>query len=169
MSLVRVATIGGYGHDEGSFVRALRDAKIEMLVDVRQRRGVRGARYAFLNSVRLQALLAAADIGYLHASSLAPTSEVRSAQKAADAAGGLRKRDRTCLAEEFVTAYKASVLAEFEAADLLSLVGPVSSIALFCVEEHPLACHRSLAAEALRDRIGVPVEHLRACKSSSSR
>jgi hypothetical protein len=35
----RIATIGVYGFDRSSFIRALSQAEIDVLVDVRQRRG----------------------------------------------------------------------------------------------------------------------------------
>ena len=49
----RVATIGVYGFDADSFLAALRDAGVTLLLDVRQRRGVRGPQYAWANSKRL--------------------------------------------------------------------------------------------------------------------
>jgi len=49
-----VATIGVYGFDLDSFLAALREANVRQLLDVRQRRGVRGPEYAWANSQRLQ-------------------------------------------------------------------------------------------------------------------
>lgn len=43
-----------------SFLAALRDAGVTFVIDVRQRRGVRGREYAWANAQRLQAALAAA-------------------------------------------------------------------------------------------------------------
>lgn len=53
-----LSTIGGYGFTEKSFIGRLREANVDTLVDVRRRRGMRGAKYAFLNSSYLQAALA---------------------------------------------------------------------------------------------------------------
>jgi len=58
MSETRLCTIGVYGFDAGSFLRALQTADVRVLLDVRQRRGVRGPEYAWANSTRLQAALA---------------------------------------------------------------------------------------------------------------
>src|SRR5919206_134793 len=57
-SMRRVATIGVYGFSGSTFLAALRDADVVLLIDVRQRRGVRGSEYAWANSRRLQAALA---------------------------------------------------------------------------------------------------------------
>ena len=71
----------------------------DLFVDVRQRRGVRGSKYAFLNSTRLQERLGALGIRYLHLKELAPTAEIRAIQKAKDAedGGGKRVRNGTVL------------------------------------------------------------------------
>jgi hypothetical protein len=52
--VVVLVTIGVYGFDEESFLRRLRDADVHRLLDVRQRRGVRGPEYAWANSRRQQ-------------------------------------------------------------------------------------------------------------------
>ena len=52
--VLRMATIGVYGFDGESFLRRLRNANVRLLLDVRQRRGVRGPEYAWANSRRLQ-------------------------------------------------------------------------------------------------------------------
>ena len=71
----QLRTIGVYGFDASSFLESLNKGGVSMLLDVRQRRGVRGTQYAWANSQRLQASLAAAGIGYRHHRDLAPTTE----------------------------------------------------------------------------------------------
>jgi uncharacterized membrane protein len=44
-----LATIGVYGFDLQGFLRSLEGAGVGLLIDVRQRRGVRGAEYAWAN------------------------------------------------------------------------------------------------------------------------
>ena len=152
-------TIGAFGYDEASFFEALVDAQIDTFCDVRQRRGVRGATYAFVNSKRLQARLEALDIRYVHVKALAPTTAVRDAQKRADQAAGVAKRQRDALSPAFVEAYERACLADTEPADILAaLPTDAERVALFCVEEKPSACHRSLAAAWLA--AGRPVTHL---------
>jgi hypothetical protein len=52
-----IATIGVYGFDLAGFLAALREADVGLVLDVRQRRGVRGSHYAWANSKRLQLVL----------------------------------------------------------------------------------------------------------------
>ena len=160
---MRIVTIGGYGFTEDAFIRALKRAGVDAFVDIRQRRGMRGSKYAFLNSTRLQGLLATAGIQYIHALDLAPTDHVRDTQKAEDNATGTAKRDRTHLSPAFVREYRSEILAKFEPEALRRVLSGMDSVALFCVEGHPKACHRSLAAEHLRQVFGIEqaVEHLR--------
>ena len=47
MAVRRAATIGVYGYSAGTFLAALREADVALLLDVRQRRGVRGPQYAW--------------------------------------------------------------------------------------------------------------------------
>ncbi len=87
-SVKRVVTIGVYEWDLERFLAALAGAEVRVLLDVRQRRGVRGREYAWANSLRLQDALAAAGIAYQHHLELAPTTALRQAQYAEDARRG---------------------------------------------------------------------------------
>jgi len=156
-----LATIGVYGFDAASFLGALREADVRLLVDVRQRRGVRGPEYAWANSARLQSALTEAGIEYTHAKELAPTTELRQLQYAEDALQGVGKRSRAELAPAYVERYTREIL---EPADLEPLVGmlPIDGrAALMCVERDPEACHRSLIAQRMADEHGLAVSHLR--------
>lgn len=42
----RLVTVGVYGFTAERFLTALEQAKVDVLLDVRQRRGVRGSEYA---------------------------------------------------------------------------------------------------------------------------
>ena len=159
--MLRMVTIGVYGFDAESFLLRLREADVRLLLDVRQRRGVRGSEYAWANSRRLQDALADAGIFYEHRPELAPTTELRRLQYAEDDRLGVGKRSRRELAAEYTSRYTAEVL---DHADLLPIVSGLSGLgkpALLCVERDPEACHRSLIAERLRHEHGVPVTHLR--------
>ena len=79
-----IITIGVYGFDEQRFFQALQDAHIDTLCDLRARRGVRGADYAFANSERLQRRLAELNIRYVHLNQLAPSEEIRQEQHLED-------------------------------------------------------------------------------------
>lgn len=157
----RLATIGVYGFDVTHFLDALARADVVRLLDVRQRRGVRGREYAWANSRRLQAALAEAGIGYEHHPELAPTTELRHLQYAEDDRQGVGKRSRVQLADAYREGYLREIL---DHADLGRLVQEMPSrgrVALLCVERDPEACHRSLIAERLAAEHGVEVVHLR--------
>ena len=159
---MKLVTIGVYDFSEETFFQALQTAGVDTFCDIRQRRGVRGATYAFANSQRLQRRLAELGIRYLHRRDLAPTKAVRARQEEADKAQKVAKRQRTALGEAFVQAYRSDILANFDPRTLLDEVGPDTQVlALFCVEREPAACHRSLVADQLRWDLGLEVEHLR--------
>jgi uncharacterized protein (DUF488 family) len=158
--MATVATIGVYGFDAGSFLARLRDADVRVLLDVRQRRGVRGREYAWANSQRLQAALAEAGVEYRHHPELAPTTELRQLQYREDDRLGVGKRSREHLAPEYVERYTGEIL---DRADLEAVVAGLpesGAAALMCVETEPRACHRSLIAARLAERHGVGVVHL---------
>jgi uncharacterized protein (DUF488 family) len=161
MAAVRMVTIGVYGFDEESFLRRLRDADVRLLLDVRQRRGVRGPEYAWANSRRLQAALAGAGIAYEHHPELAPTTELRRLQYAEDDRQGVGKRSRRELAAEYSRRYTAEVLDHADLAPIVAALPGAGAAALLCVERDPQACHRSLIADRLTRQHGVAVEHLR--------
>jgi uncharacterized protein (DUF488 family) len=156
----RLVTVGVYGFTAERFLAALNRADVGVLFDVRQRRGVRGSEYAWANSQRLQRALADCDIGYRHLKELAPTSEIRAAQYAADEALGERKRTRTDLSDGFKRAYVEQILEPADLDRLLAGFDASATAALLCVERDPRACHRSLIADRLAADYGVPVEHL---------
>ncbi|MCS6845668.1 MAG: DUF488 domain-containing protein [Caldilineales bacterium] len=158
---VAIVTIGVYGWTEPEFLAALAAAEVDTLVDVRARRGVRGAAYAFANSQRLQAGLAAAGIRYLHRGDLAPSRALRAQQAVADKEQRTAKRQRHALSPEFVVGYWQERLAALDSRRFLAELGPDARVvALFCVEREPAACHRSLLAQRLADELGVAVQHL---------
>jgi uncharacterized protein (DUF488 family) len=158
--MASIATIGVYGFDRDSFLAALGDAGVELLLDVRQRRGVRGSEYAWANARRLEDALAEAGIAYSHLKELAPTTELRELQYREDDRLGEGKRSRTVLAPEYARLYMEQILDPLDLGPIVQWIGG-SSAALLCVERDPEACHRSLIAARLRDEWGFKVEHLR--------
>ena len=156
-----LTTIGVYGFAADEFVARLLEARVTLLLDVRQRRGVRGTEYAWANSQRLQRALAEADIAYRHLPALAPTTELRQLQYAADDERGVGKRNRDVLAPGYVEGYTRQILDHADLDAVAALLPEKGSAALFCVERDAEACHRSLIAARMAERYGVEVEHLR--------
>jgi uncharacterized protein (DUF488 family) len=158
---VGIATIGIYGWTLESFLTALNDANVRVVLDVRQRRGVRGHEYAWANSLRIQAALEQAGIEYRHHKELAPTTELRHVQYDADARQGVGKRSRMELAPEYRERYVREVLDRVDLGELVHELPAEGTAVLICVERDPEACHRSLIAERLEAEYGVSVVHLR--------
>ena len=156
-----MATIGVFGFDCETFLRRLREADVHLLLDVRQRRGVRGPAYAWANARRLQEALAGAGIAYAHHPELAPTTALRQLQYAEDDRLGVGKRSRQELAAEYTRRYTAEILDRADLSALLAGLPGVGIAALLCVERDPEACHRSVIARRLAERHGVTVAHLR--------
>jgi uncharacterized protein (DUF488 family) len=159
--VLRLVTIGVYGFDGESFVQRLRHANVRLLLDVRQRRGVRGPEYAWANSLRLQAALAQARIAYEHHLELAPTTELRQLQYAEDDRQGVGKRSRRELATEYTRRYTTEILDSADLTPIVSALASNGTAALLCVERDPEACHRSLIAQRLAERHAATIEHLR--------
>ena len=156
-----IATIGVYGFTAQTFLDALHAADVRVVLDVRQRRGVRGSEYAWANSARLQAALAEAGIGYRHHRELAPTTELRQLQYREDTKQGVGKRSRAELAPEYRDRYIAEILDRVDLGPLVADLPDEGASAPLCVERDPEACHRLLIAERLAAEYGLPVVHLR--------
>jgi uncharacterized protein (DUF488 family) len=157
VALPAIATIGVYGFTAETFLATLRAADVSRLIDVRQRRGVRGPEYAWANSRRLQGALAQAGIEYQHRIDLAPTTELRRLQYREDERLGVGKRSRVELAPEYVRRYTSEIL---DRVDLAPLADQAPFV-LLCVERDAEACHRSLIAARLAAEHDLVVTHLR--------
>jgi uncharacterized protein (DUF488 family) len=163
---MRILTLGVYERSEEEFFDLIQHNKIDLFVDVRRVRGLRGGTYKFANSNYLQAKLAELSISYWHAKELSPAKAVRNLQHQADKAENMLKRDRSTLSPFFVKTYIQEVLQneklDSAATEILTQInGPKNpTICLFCVERIHTACHRSLLAEALAVKLHATVYHL---------
>lgn len=156
-----IMTIGVYDFDITAFLERLHDANVRLVLDVRQRRGVRGTEYAWANSLRLQAALAQAQIEYRHHRELAPTTELRQLQYAEDHRQGVGKRSRRELAADYTRRYTSEILNHVDLLPIVAALPADGAAALLCVERDPEACHRSLIAQRFADHHDITVEHLR--------
>jgi len=158
---MKFVTIGVYGFSEAAFFQALQQSGVDTFCDIRWRRGVRGAKYAFGNRARLEKRLEELGIRYLHFRELAPSPELRRRQNETDKAAGIPKRKRSVLGEVFIAGYRDERLSGFDSRQFVERLGTEArKVVLFCVESKAAACHRSLLAERLHQDLGVEVEHL---------
>lgn len=159
---MKIFTIGVYNSTEESYFKKLSDNGIDLFCDIRQRRGVRGAKYRYVNSNYLQSKLKDLGIGYIYEKSLAPTNDIRQKQKDADKANGESKKERTQLGPVFRLEYIRQILDPFDMdvfAARLKETG-AQNVVLFCVEEFASACHRSLVAAKLAKTLDAEVTNL---------
>lgn len=155
-------TLGVYNSSESDFFKKLIDNDIDTFCDIRQRRGVRGAKYSFVNSNKLQERLSQLGIKYAHLLGLAPTTEIRDLQKQDDYETGILKSERQVLGEKFKDEFKSNVLPKFDFEFLFDQLDNIGAkrIAFFCVEEHHEACHRSIVTDWLSEKYNYQIHHL---------
>ena len=156
---MKFITIGVYGFSEAAFFKTLQQAGVDTFCDIRWRRGVRGAEYAFANSARLQN----GSPNLASATSISATwlrhRRFRQRQAEADKAQRIAKRKRSALSEVFIAAYRQERLSAFDSRKFIEQLGPEArTAALFCVEREPAACHRSILAERLQKDLGAQCE-----------
>ena len=93
-----------------------------LFIDIRQRRGMRGKKYSFVNSLYLQEKLKEINIKYLYLKDLAPTSEIRQEQKFEDDKNDIKKSLRTELHSNFIEKYNNNILDNFNFDQILELI-----------------------------------------------
>lgn len=155
-------TIGVYGSDEKEFFDKLSKNEIDTFCDIRQRRGVRGSKYSFVNSNYLQIKLKNMNINYAHILSLAPTTEIREQQKKEDVNKNELKKDRQELGRIFKFEYENKILNNFDFEYFIETLENIGAkrIVLFCIEQTAKACHRSLVANKLQNDFNYKITHL---------
>ena len=142
-----VATIGYQAATVPGFLRALTDARVELLIDVR---AVASSRRAGFAKTALAANLETAGIDYLHLRSLGTPADGRAAARSG------RHEEMHRIFREHLRTHEAQE-------GLWRLEGIVKSprrVALMCFEADYRECHRTLVADALAERVPIEVTHL---------
>lgn len=145
--MLSIATIGYEGATIASFQDALRDAKIDLLVDVRALASSRRPGFA---KTRLAANAREAGAEYLHLRALGTPADGRAAARA-----GHHDEMKRIFRKQLATP---------EAQDALALVADLvrqgRRICLLCFEARPEHCHRSIVAAALSGMLPAQVVDL---------
>jgi uncharacterized protein (DUF488 family) len=142
-----LATIGYESAAVPEFLATLRDAGIELVVDVRAVTGSRRPGYA---KTALAANLASVGIEYLHLRGLGTPREGRVAARA-----GRHAEMHAIVREQLATP-----AAQADLDVLAEVVRAGRKSCLLCLEADPTLCHRSLVADALSRRMPVDIVHL---------
>jgi uncharacterized protein (DUF488 family) len=145
--MTSVATIGYEGATVQGFLAALREARIEMLVDVR---AVAMSRRPGFAKTRLAGNLDQAGIEYLHLRGLGTPADGRAAARA-----GRHEEMHRIFREHLATP-----VAQTDLETLVSIVASGKRVSLMCFEADPRHCHRSIVVEALGERVKIDVQHL---------
>jgi uncharacterized protein (DUF488 family) len=155
-------TIGVYNSTEKEFFDKLLKNKIDTFCDIRQRRGVRGAKYAFANSNRLQDEISSLGIKYVYVQKLAPTTKIRQLQKQADHEKGELQTKRQALGKLFAAEYRKTIINNFDFKQFFEYLRSIGAkrITFFCVEERAEACHRSIVSAKLANTYHYKITHL---------
>ncbi|HEY7502554.1 MAG TPA: DUF488 domain-containing protein [Gemmatimonadales bacterium] len=143
---VKLATVGYQGATVRSFLDALGEAGVDLLVDVR---AVASSRRAGFAKSALAANLEAAGIEYLHLRDLGTPAPGRAAARAGRHAE-MRRIYRKHLKTE----------AAQSAMGMLASIVRSRHACLLCFEADPTHCHRSLVADALGGLVHLRITHL---------
>ena len=141
-----IATIGYQAATMQSFLRALADAKVDLLVDIR---AVASSRRPGFSKTALAASLREAGIDYLHLRSLGTPADGRAAARA-----GKHEVMREIFLEHMETP-----AAQAELASLAELAAS-HRVCVLCFEADPAHCHRSIVASELDRLMPLSVNHL---------
>lgn len=140
-------TIGYEGATVASFREALRQATVELLVDVR---AVASSRRPGFAKTRLAANAAEVGVDYLHLRGLGTPADGRAAARA-----GHHAEMRRIFLEHLAT---DAAQAELHA--LADIVRGGRRVVLLCFEADPSHCHRAIVADALAALVPVEIRHL---------
>ena len=142
-----IATIGYEGATVATFQQAIRDAGIDLVVDVRALASSRRPGFA---KTRLAANAKEAGAEYLHLRALGTPAEGRAAARA-----GHHAEMQRIFRQQLATPE-----AQEELALAADLVRQGRRICLLCFEADPAHCHRRIVASALSALVSMPVVDL---------
>jgi uncharacterized protein (DUF488 family) len=144
---MKLFTIGYQASTQAEVITHLKDAGVEVLIDVR---AIAASRRPGFSKRLLAAGLADAGIDYVHLRALGTPSAGRTAARAG----------RTAEMRSIYTSYlDHEPAAETELAEAQAIAS-ARPAALLCLEADAAVCHRRLIAERLRDRAGFEVVDL---------
>jgi uncharacterized protein (DUF488 family) len=142
-----LATIGYQGATPDSFRRALENARIELLVDIR---AVASSRRPGFSKTKLAASVEDAGIDYLHLRALGTPADGRAAARSG----------KHAVMRTIFLAHMATPDAQAALDDLAQLVRSGRRVCLLCFEADPAHCHRNIVAAMLGEMLPLEITHL---------
>jgi uncharacterized protein (DUF488 family) len=143
----KIFTIGYEQSRPDAVLAALKDAKVQILVDTR---AVAASRKPGFSKRALSAALDEAGITYLHLQKLGTPADGRAAARAGRMDVLWRIYDKHLKTPDAIEDMDA----------LLALVGSGKRVCLLCFEREPSHCHRSRIAGIVHERTGATVTDL---------
>jgi uncharacterized protein (DUF488 family) len=140
-------TIGYEGATVPALLETLRNAKVELLVDIR---AVANSRRPGFAKKALEANVATIGVDYLHLRGLGTPADGRAAARAGKHAEMRR----------IFLSHLSTDVAQGDLETVASLVRDGRRVCLLCFEADATHCHRSLVADALAARLKIDVVHL---------
>ena len=140
-------TIGYEGTTVPAFLATLKDAGIELLVDVR---AVASSRRPGFAKTALTANVATIGVGYVHLRGLGTPADGRAAAR----------KGRHEEMHRIFGVHMQTLAAQEDLEELLELIGSGKRVCILCFEAEPAECHRALVAKAVNARRPVIVVDL---------
>ena len=140
-----IFTIGYEGMTIENFLMMLKRQGVQTIVDIRQ---LPLSRKPGFSKKALQSQLAASGLGYVHLSALGCPKHVRDQYRT----------DKSW--ENYTTGFLKYLASQQPAIEELSELAEAESCALLCFEADHNFCHRSMVAEAVREKSGAEIRHI---------
>jgi uncharacterized protein (DUF488 family) len=144
---MKLATIGYEQETQPAVIQRLKDAGVEVLIDVR---AVASSRRAGFSKTLLAASLNEAGIGYVHLRQLGTPKAGRD----------FARKGKIAEMHEVFEAHMAEPGAQVELAKATEIVRGDKKVALLCYEADAAGCHRTIVANRICDALGCEIENL---------
>jgi uncharacterized protein (DUF488 family) len=144
---MKLATIGYERETQGAVIQRLKDAGVELLIDVR---AVAASRRAGFSKTLLSASLNDAGIGYVHLRQLGTPKAGRD----------FARKGKIAQMHEVFEAHMAEPGAQLELAKATEIIAGDKKVALLCYEADAAGCHRTILAHRICEALGCEIENL---------
>ena len=144
---MKLATIGYEQETQPAVIQRLKDAGVEILIDVR---AVASSRRAGFSKTLLAASLNEAGIGYVHLRQLGTPKAGRD----------FARKGKIAEMHRIFEAHMAEPGAQLELAKATQIVRGDKKVALLCYEADAAGCHRTILANRICEALGCEIENL---------
>jgi uncharacterized protein (DUF488 family) len=144
---MKLATIGYEQETQPAVIQRLKDAGVELLIDVR---AVASSRRAGFSKTLLAASLNEAGIGYVHLRQLGTPKAGRD----------FARKGKIAEMHRIFEEHMAEPAAQVELAKATEIVRGDKKVALLCYEADAAGCHRTILANRISEALGCEIENL---------